>query len=129
MSEARPLLERAVGLAPRNAAPRLALSAVLKELGHHEEAAAVLKKAKAPSEDREMLAKQIETMIALILAKRGTIKSQSLASEDRLPPSGRQGKPNTRPLKPRPRLRRRKIARLSGEGEGQERAQPDQLRH
>ena len=57
----------------------------------------------------------------LYLAKRGTIESQSLASEAASSRPADRESPITRPLKPRPRLRRRKIARLSGEGEGQER--------
>lgn len=45
MGIARPILEEAVRLAPDNSAPRLALAAVLKGLGDHEKALAVLQEA------------------------------------------------------------------------------------
>lgn len=75
--EARPLLEKAVSLAPGNAGPRLALSAILNELGDHE-AIAALEKAKPTRRNRERLAEQIETLLGSIpAAKRYAGKHQA----------------------------------------------------
>jgi tetratricopeptide (TPR) repeat protein len=119
-SEARPLLEKAVRLAPGNPAPRAALGAVLNEMGDHE-AIAALARSKPPRENREMLAKEIETVLGSIAAaKRSAKKRQAPEFDGNSAASDiprATGAPRQRRRQPR---HRRKITGGSGEREGQE---------